>query len=243
MKANKKTTTEIKSFYQNKEVVKIYDNKRFSGYGGKYVDNIETDSILRYVKNFNSVLELGSGTGRLTRFLIDRVNDLVCLDASLEMLKLLKKKVKVKKTVNQSIFDKIKVSRKFDAITALRFFDHFSISDQNKIIKNALPVMKKNGNFIYSALNSKSSESVLSTFFYFSKTNYFYSYEEYKKMFLKNKLHIVSFHSDFFFPRGIYLRFKTKGVLFKFISYFDRWLVNMFPKYGSLYTFVLEDTK
>lgn len=240
MKINKKTTKEILNFYQDKTVVKVYDNERFSGHGGNYLDLVETSSIKKHI-NKGEVLELGPGTGRLTTILKNKAGiNLTCLDSSLEMLKLLKKKVKVNNIINQSIFDKIRITKKFDYITALRFFDHFSIVDQNKILKNIIPKLKKQGIIIYSALNKNSSESLLSRFFYFSKTNYFYSFDEYEKMFSRNKLKIVSFSSHFMIPRGVYLRFKKNSIVFKILSSIDERLAIIFNKNGSLYTFVLE---
>lgn len=241
MKSNKKTTKEILNFYQDKTVVKVYDNERFSGFGGNYLDSVETSSIERYI-NKGEVLELGPGTGRLTFILKNKEGViLTCLDSSLEMLKLLKKKVKITNVINQSIFEKIKINKKFDYITALRFFDHFSINDQDKILKNIIPRLKKNGKIIYSALNKNSTESFLSTFFYFSKTNYFYSFDEYKRIFSRNKLKIVSCTSNFMIPRGVFLRFKNNNIMFKLLKLVEKISLSIFDKYGSLYTFVLEN--
>lgn len=237
---NKKSTKEILNFYQDKKVVKVYDNERFSGYGGNYLDLVETSSIERCISG-GDVLELGPGTGRLTFVLKNnKCVVLTCLDSSLEMLKLLKKKVRVNNVINQSIFDKIKINKKFDYITALRFFDHFSIKDQDKILKNISPRLKKGGKIVFSALNKNSSESILSKFFYFSKTNYFYSFDEYKKMFNRNNLDIVSYASNFMIPRGVYLRFKNNNIFFKILSFIDEKLAIILNKNGSLYTFVLE---
>lgn len=236
----KKSTKEILRFYQDKDVVKIYDNERFSGYGGKYLNSVETKSISKHVKD-GSVLELGPGTGRLTVVMKNNKSiELTCLDSSLEMLKLLKKKVKVNSIINQSIFDKIKVSKKFDYITALRFFDHFSISDQDKILKNILPKLKSKGKIVYSSLNRNSSESWLSSLFYFSKTNYFYNFDEYNKLFKKNNLNIVTYSSSFIVPRGVYLRFRSNSIAFRMIRLFDEKMSSILVKNGSLYTFVLE---
>ncbi len=240
MTNKKKSTKEILNFYQDKDIVSVYDTERFSGFGGKYLDAIETNSISKFITS-GSVLELGPGTGRLTVILKrNKSVELTCLDSSSEMLKKLIKKVKVDGMVNQSVFEKINISKKFDFITALRFFDHFSMLDQDRILKNISPKLKKNGNIVYSCLSRHSSEGFLSRFFYFSKTNYFYSYEEYLKLFKKNKLRVVSFSSAFILPRGVYLRLKSNTVLFKIVKFIDESMTTIFSKNGSLYTFVLE---
>lgn len=233
-----KSTKEILEFYSNKNVVDIYDKTRFSGIGGRYVDMMETKSILENVSGSNT-LELGSGTGRLTTFLASRAKSVTCLDSSKKMLTSLKKRIKKVKLLHQSVFDLIKDGNRYDLITALRFFDHFSIKDQDRILRNITSKLSKEGHIVYSALNRNSIESYLSVFFYYSKTNYFYSYDSYLKLFGKNNLAVERVKTDFFLPRGLYLRFKSGGFLFNMLKNFDKFMIRNFNKSGALFTFIL----
>lgn len=240
---NKTNNQEIKKYYQLENVVKDYDKKRFSGYGGNHINKTETSSIIKYI-NSGNILEIAAGTGRLTKQLVKRKGiKVTCLDSSGEMLKLLKKNIGSVNLIEQSAFDRIKISQKFDLITALRFFDHFSIMDQSKILKNIKNSLRKDGKIVFSCLNSQSLESFFSRLFYFSKVNFFYSSIEYKKLFTKHGLEIVSYHSDFFLPRGIYLMFRNNRAMVNIISALDRLLLKLFTNNGALYTFNLKFKK
>lgn len=240
---NKTTNQEIKKYYQLENVVKDYDKRRFSGYGGNYINKTETSSILKYI-NSGKILEIAAGTGRLTKRLVKHKGlNVTCLDSSGEMLKLLKKNIGSISLIEQSAFDRIKVSNKFDLITALRFFDHFSIIDQGKILKNIKNSLRRNGKIVFSCLNSQSLESFFSRLFYFSKVNFFYSSSEYKKLFAKHGLEIISYHTDFFLPRGIYLLFRNNKTVVNIISGVDRFLLKIFSNNGALYTFNLKFKK
>lgn len=240
---NKNDKKEILEFYTKDLTVKVYDKKRFSGKGGQFVNSIERGSIVKFIEKSKSILELGPGTGRLTVLLSRNSPLLFALDSSKEMLKILKNKLKKISIINQSVFDKIKLTQKVDVVTGLRFFDHFSLNDQHKILKNILPNLKKNGYIIYSSLNSSSLESVLSVFFYFSKTNYFYSFDEYEKLFKKLNLYIVTSKTYFILPRGIFLRAKKNDVFYKFIVSIESLLNKIFKHNGALFTFVLKNKK
>jgi hypothetical protein len=156
------------------------------------------------------------------------------------MINFLSKKIKIKKIYHQSVFDKINTKHKFKAMTSLRFFDHFNIFDQDKIIKNINPYIEKNGFLIMTALNKNSLESLLSKFFPYGRYNYFYNKSLYLEMFSAHGFKVNSIKPAFFFPRGSFLYFQKIPLLVNSMILLDKILTKLFPGFAALHIFVLE---
>lgn len=243
---NKANINEIKDFYSQGEVVKSYDVTRFNGLGGGYINDSEINPNIELLKaHFGEdkkakVLDLGAGRGRLSGPIKKSGFDIYCLDSSREMVKYLKKTVPAKNIFIQSAFDKVKTPVKFEAITALRFFDHFKLNDQKKILLNVKKSIKKNGVVVFSALNKNGIESLLSRFFYFGKVNYFYSDEDFKKMFSSCGFKVLSRKQKFFFPRGLFLKTQKNDFIGKVSIALDSFLSKVFPDNCSYFVYLLE---
>lgn len=243
---NKANVNEIKDFYSQGEVVKSYDITRFGGLGGRYINDSEVNPNIELLKErFGEnkkikVLDLGAGRGRLSGPIKKSGFDIYCLDSSNEMVKYLKKTVSAKNIFIQSAFDKVKTPTRFDAITALRFFDHFKLNDQKKILLNVKKSMKKNGVVVFSALNKNGIESLLSRFFYFGKVNYFYSDEDFRKMFASCGFNVLSRKQKFFFPRGVFLKTQKNYFIGRASISFDSFLSKVFPNSCSYFVYLLE---
>lgn len=239
----KKTTTQIEKYYKKSNVASSYDKRRFSGIGGKYINEEETVSIVkilhRYLPSDSKVLDLGAGRGRLSIPLSSSGFTVYCLDSSEEMLKYLMKHFKKTQILIQSCFDPIKTRGKFDAITSLRFFDHFNARDQNKIIKNTLQALKPSGIIAYSCLNAISLESLVSSLFSYGRYNYYYPYSQYNTIFSKNKLEVIDRVGVFFLPRGVFLKFGKSRVITNLLILIDKTLSKIFPNFCAMNIFIL----
>src|SRR5258706_5009634 len=101
---------DIIEYYSRKDVVEHYYENRFHGLGGSYIQNNEISSnlsILKDIKKPNNsvkVLDVGAGSGRLSKVLKKTGYNTPSLDSSLEMVKRFKKIISPKKIIVQSAF-------------------------------------------------------------------------------------------------------------------------------------------
>jgi cyclopropane fatty-acyl-phospholipid synthase-like methyltransferase len=156
------------------------------------------------------------------------------------MIEELSKTFDKNKLTQQSIFDEINFRYKFNLITSLRFFDHFSKEDQVRILINLEKKLTKDGLIIVPTLNKNSLESVVSKLFPYGRYNYFYSINEYKEIFSKAGLEIKTYNSKFFIPRGVFLKLNGTGFLLDLIKGLDTFLSKLFKDYNAYYYFVLQ---
>jgi ubiquinone/menaquinone biosynthesis C-methylase UbiE len=241
---SKKNVKQIGSYYKKKDVVDTYDDRRFSGLGGKYINLNELSPILTFLKNKKNneikILDIGAGRGRLSKPMLSKGFNVYCLDFSEEMVEELSKTFDKNKLTQQSIFDVINFKENFDLITSLRFFDHFAKEDQVKILRNLENKLNNGGQIIVPTLNKNSLESLVSKLFPYGRYNYFYSLNEYKEIFDQAGLKIKSYNSKFFFPRGIFLKLNDTGILLTLIMQLDSFLSRLFRDFNAYYFFILK---
>jgi SAM-dependent methyltransferase len=247
MKSTKKNNNEISTYYKKTGVVKTYNARRFHGEGGEYIYSSEVDSIMELAsltsKN-KKILDLGSGRGRLSIAMKERIsNKIYCLEFSGAMVRELRKNFKESNIFHQSVFIPISKKIKFKTITSLRFFDHFNIFDQDRILKNMLQSLKKDGNIIMTLLNKNSLESKLSKFFPYGRYNFFYENHMYLELFKNRSLEVKIKKSVFFLPRGIFLYFQKIPFLVKTLILIDKFFSYLLPRYCSMHVVVLEKVK
>jgi len=248
--ANKKNTTEISEYYNKKSVVSTYDSRRFSGKGGEYINETELKPLLSVISNHRSLkkkikvnmLDLGAGRGRLSLPVKRMGLEVYCLDFSKDMLKVLKKNFPEDRLFFGSVFEKIKIKEKFQVISSLRFFDHFSDEDQLKILLNIKKNLEPQGVIVYACLNKISLEGLISSFYPYGRYNYFYTDGQYREMFRKAGLTVTAVESSVFFPRGIFLHIKNPSLL-NFLIYFDEKLSRFFPALNALQVYEVKQTK
>ncbi len=239
-----KSTKEIQAHYQKSTVADKYDMRRFDGLGGNYVNESEISpvtSLLKsiYGKNKKKILDIGAGRGRLTFPILKIGHQLFCLDSSEAMTKYLSPKISKSNIIIQSAFDKFPKDLLFECITSLRFFDHFNLVDQEKLIKNALKNLSYGGHFIYTGLNSNSIEYLISSLFSYGRYNFYYSHQQYLGMFQKLGLRVISRKSSFIIPRGVFLYTQKLPWLCNFLINSDSFLLRILPNFGAHYTFDL----
>lgn len=239
----KKTKNQIFEYYSRSNVVTTYDDRRFSGPGGNRINQTEVGEVVKAIDRVglkkNSILDLGAGRGRLSLPLKKSGYEVFCLDSSQDMIKVLKKNFSKDHLLTQSIFDPIKLTRKVNIISSLRFFDHFSLSDQKKILQNIDKKLSKDGYIIFACLNKNSLESKVARFFPYSRYNYFYSDHDYRKMFKGVKFEVLSRKSCFFFPRGSFLYAQKMPGVFSLVNVLDYLLIKLFPGAGAYFVYTL----
>ena len=77
-----------RAFYREERVAAGYDQQRFGGASGAYVNNREIAVVARLLPaSLASVADVGAGTGRLLPLLRERSDRVLALDASLAMLR------------------------------------------------------------------------------------------------------------------------------------------------------------
>lgn len=103
---------------------------------------------------FTRVLELGSGTGKNTEFLLQKTSSITCMDFSEEMMAVAKSRFKQKDIIfiNASVSDKWSVEdHSKDLITSSLILEH--IADLDFVFAEATRVLKKKGYFWISELH------------------------------------------------------------------------------------------
>ena len=96
--------------------------------------------------HYGNILELGCGTGKNTKWLIEKCDSLVALDFSEEMMNKAKRKISSNKITfkQQDLTQEWNlVPKSFDLITCSLVLEH--IKDLNLIFKKATEVLKKDG--------------------------------------------------------------------------------------------------
>lgn len=242
-RSNKK---QIISYYSNIGVVDTYEKRRFKGMGGKFVGEkeiISNISLLRkyfFTQSHVRILDIGAGTGRLSSALTRAGYEVFCLDSSPQMVARLKGLFPPKNVVLQSAFEKIELPYRFDAMTALRFFDHFDLKNQKKLLSNFKSSLKKGGFIVFPVLNKTSIEFLLSKFLYFGKVNYYYRDSEYTKMLKSLDLNIIDMGSHFFIPRGAFLYSQSIPFLTQILIKIDILLSKLMPRCSALLVYLLK---
>lgn len=167
------------TYYRNEAVA--YDSRRFSCNCRKYYDALFKNIIYDYVKDAETVLDAGTGTGRFALFLAKKGKKVVAFDQSAEMLEVAKKKSK-----EQGVSDMIEFvqgdieslpfgDKRFDAIVSIHVLVHFE-SDE-KIISEFGRVIKPGGTIVFDL-----AESRIARFYHFLRNRILripFSYRDY----------------------------------------------------------------
>jgi len=116
-----------REFYSQPEIAQAYDEQRFGGASGAWVNAREIGLALALVPPFRRALDLGCGTGRLTRALEQR-GQTVGLDASSAMLAAAHTH-NPSRLVRGDAFTLPFADASFDVLVALRLVFHFARAD------------------------------------------------------------------------------------------------------------------
>lgn len=122
----------------------------------KYLDEFEQDKLFPLLGNLENkiVLDVGVGTGRLTKKLIKSGADLTVLDISKQMLKILQKKIKKDiKVVLGNAENLPFVDNSFDIVLATFLIVH--LKNLDKFFNEVYRTLKPGGKFVFSNINQK----------------------------------------------------------------------------------------
>jgi len=173
MKKQKKQPARKKEFtYTLSNLQKNWGKKYDEGYN---IDSYDTrvwhlekqilkETLSRFNKNKKTVriLDFASGTGRVAEYLEELgFRNILCMDASNEMLKEARKKTKYSKFAVVDITDK-KIEKKFkkesfDIIIAFRFFLNADKELRSEAIKRLDWFLKKSGTLIFNIHGNRNS--------------------------------------------------------------------------------------
>ncbi len=133
----------------------VYDLKRFSNFLGKFYSDL-TNAIVYDVldvKKGEKVLDLATGTGRVSVGLAEKGIDILGVDLTWKMLEHAKRKASDKglKNIHFNVANALHLPFKndtFDKIVSIRFFHILPLAMQKSIIEEVKRVLKPGGTFV-----------------------------------------------------------------------------------------------
>ncbi len=134
-----------REFYNQEEIAAEYDEQRFGGSSGAWVNARELELALALLPPTGRVLDLGCGTGRLTRALAER-GEAVGLDAANAMLSRAQQ-VTNAGFIQGDAFSLPLAPESFDAVVALRVLFHFEQLDT--LLRGMRRVVKPGGTVVF----------------------------------------------------------------------------------------------
>jgi len=231
----------INGNYSSRNAGRIYDTLRFSGLGGKTINDMEKDIILKAIseglKEDGVMGDLGAGTGRFSLHILKmcRPKMFICLDRSKHMLALAKLKVKHSST-EFIVADVRKVPFKknsFDLLVSMHLMKH--ITDIDIVLREICSVLKGNGLLIFDIANKFSVVKLR------KGTCTLHDWRNILNEFKKLELYSVKIKGLQIFGESIY--FVLPKFLIKPYKVFDRIFTAHFSKYATKLIFVAMKTR
>jgi SAM-dependent methyltransferase len=135
-----------RGFYRLPRVAENYDLQRFGGPSGAWVNAREIALARALLPPTGRILDLGCGTGRLSRRLIADGYDVVLLDASEAMLARAVPATGAPAVLGDA-FALPFAPASFDAIVALRVAFHFA--ELGQLVHSVAPLLRPGGRFVF----------------------------------------------------------------------------------------------
>jgi ubiquinone/menaquinone biosynthesis C-methylase UbiE len=142
------TVREVLKYYS--DISKKYDRLRFGSEKGRIISDLQIEWFVRNLKNEGLCLEIGCGTGRVTRFLVKNVDSLICADASREMVEINRHKYASNNNVHYIICDAFHLpfrEKTFSSVVGARVFWH--LADFMNALRDASSVLKVGGVLLF----------------------------------------------------------------------------------------------
>lgn len=225
--------------YEQEEKVYNYEKRRFGSCGGRLINKKELDKIseLSEATDGCKILELGCGTGRLTKSISQKGYSLVSVDRSWVMLATCRKNVGNSVNLIRSDIENLPLKEGiFDACISLRLMHHFKYNTFDKVLKELKRCLRDNGAVIFNTTNIFSF-SILSRWTNFFPHNFsFHHYSNEKKIeqiLRDNKFNIIDKQTIFFIPSFVFRIIKNRflaDILWKL----NEKLEKLFPNFCSM---------
>ncbi|MDR9382536.1 MAG: methyltransferase domain-containing protein [Natronomonas sp.] len=192
-------------WYQENDVAKAYDDKRFSG-GGRFIDRREKAAVLDALAPVEDkrILEVACGTGRFTVMLADRGANIVGMDISEAMLEQGRRKARAAGVAETLSFMQADAGRlpfpddHFDTVFAMRFF-HLA-PDPGGFIEEMCRVSKSQ--VFFDTFNRYSTRSIYN--WALPMGSRLYSGREARELIVGSGLELADLAHDFVLPYGFY---------------------------------------
>ena len=152
-------------YYDNN--IDSYKDMWFNEFSKNYNFEIP-DMFLSYLKNNSYILDLGCGTGRDSKYFIDKGYKVKSIDGSKEMCNLAKNLLNI--NVEQINFLDINYENEFDGIFACASLLHLSNEDLIIVLKKISKSLKQNG-ILYTSFKYGKTNRIDSGRFYNDMTN------------------------------------------------------------------------
>jgi ubiquinone/menaquinone biosynthesis C-methylase UbiE len=140
-----KPSSAKREFYSQPQIASAYDELRFGGASGAWVNQREIELMLDLVPPFHRALDLGCGTGRLTRVLAQR-GATMGIDASNAMLAQARE-LSTDKLVQGDAFTLPFADVSFDVVVASRVVFHFERAEN--LLREMARVVAPGGAIIF----------------------------------------------------------------------------------------------
>jgi len=165
MRTNLEDRKRVTLYYS--QIAEDYDRLRFESGKGRFISNLQTRWFTGQVADGGGmVLEIGSGTGRVTLPLAAHAAQVVATDSSLNMVLKLREKSEKQKVTNIDLLvcDSHWLpfrEETFDSAVGARVFWH--VVDASQSLAQALSVLKKSRPVIFDFPNSSGAFRILSS--------------------------------------------------------------------------------
>lgn len=161
-----------------------------------------TSFLTTYFKNREiNLLDFACGTCRITSFLEDRVTTAVGVDTSKSMLDIAKQKLKRTELIQADITkNNVLKGRKFNLITAFRFFLNAEPELRREVLKALVPLLEEDGYFVFNNHRNRTSPLVRLKYNQCHRRRNFMSMQEMNNMVQEVGLKIVRIYPIGFLP-------------------------------------------
>jgi ubiquinone/menaquinone biosynthesis C-methylase UbiE len=197
--------------YSQRDLVNIYEHKRFRGKSGEFVNYKELNLVYKLLINNavkkTAILDSPCGTGRLTHFLKINGFNVIGLDYSEGMIDQTFKKTSVP-VIRADMFHLPLRDRSLNCLVSLRFIFHYS--DIQQVFIEARRVLTDGGHLIFDTFNWSPKSNML----FGDKRVYIHSRRKIKYMLEALGMNIVDARHCFFVSPQLYKLLPLRVVKF-----------------------------
>ena len=201
---------DMKDWYN--KIAKDYDRLWFKGIRTRYYEKLN-DAFLYKLVNFRGkkVLDLGCGTGRLTRNLGKIAKEVEAIDMSEEMLRVAREKNKDMKNIKFKVMNALDMKYEdntFDVVVCLGSLE--SIPGFRKVFEEINRILKPGGAVVFSIHNDLLYKKVYRRIFSMidGKRNKYYKIKGFKidklrKLLRRSNFKLLRNYSTFYYPNNL----------------------------------------